>query len=100
MPLRIGAPNRSIQHPVLHDVVVELERQGDWRRIRERKRSASCRRERIRFTYSMGPGWSGTSAAIEQRPDREHAIIRRRIEVVRENMQRTIEGIKASAESS
>jgi hypothetical protein len=42
---------------------------------------------RLRFTYSMGPGSSGTSMAVEQRPDKEQTIIRRRIEVVRENMQ-------------
>ena len=54
---------------------------------------------RLRFAYSMGPGRSGTSMAVEQRPEKEQTIIRRRIEVVRGNMQRTIEGVKARAES-
>lgn len=54
---------------------------------------------RLRFAYSMGPGASGTSMAVEQRPDKEPRILGRRIEVVRENMQRTIEGMKARAES-
>ena len=55
---------------------------------------------RLRFAYSMGPGWSGTSMAIEQNPEKEQTIVRRRIEAVRANMLRTIEGIKARAESA
>jgi nitroreductase len=56
-------------------------------------------RQRLRFTYTMGPGSSGTAAAIEARPETEACILRRRLDDVRVNMRRTVEGIKALAES-
>mgnify|MGYP003545335547 CR=1 FL=1 len=47
----------------------------------------------------MGPGSSGTAAAIEARPEKEARILRRRLDDVRVNMQRTVDGIKVLAES-
>ena len=48
---------------------------------------------RLRYRYVMGPGWSGTSAAIESKPDKHARIVNRRLAAVQSNMQRTIEGI-------
>ena len=56
-------------------------------------------RQRLRFSYTMGPGASGTTAAIDSMPDKEARILRRRLGEVGANMQRTVEGIKALAES-
>ena len=53
---------------------------------------------RLRYHYVMGPGWSGTSAAIEANPDKHARIVNRRLAVVQSNMQRTIEGITRLAE--
>jgi nitroreductase len=55
-------------------------------------------RTRLRFSYTMGPGPSGTKAAIEAKPDKEARIVRRRLDEVQANMQRTIEGIRDAAE--
>ena len=56
-------------------------------------------RQRLRFSYTMGPGSSGTAAAIEARPEKEARILRRRLDDVQVNMQRTVDGIKALAAS-
>jgi uncharacterized protein YndB with AHSA1/START domain len=53
---------------------------------------------RLRQKAVLGPGPSGLSHAIEQRPDKEERIIERRLEEHRANMQRTLDGIKALAE--
>jgi uncharacterized protein YndB with AHSA1/START domain len=52
------------------------------------------------LTYSarLGPGPSGLTAAIDQRPDKEERIIENRCEELRRNMTATIEGIKKLAE--
>ena len=63
----------------------ELEPDGDGTKLRQ-----SC---------VLGPGPSGLSYAIEQRPDKEERIIERRTDEHRANMQRVIEGIKAIAEA-
>jgi nitroreductase len=56
-------------------------------------------RTRLRFRYTMGPGPSGTEAAIRSNPDKESRILRRRLDDVQANMQRTVEGIRDVAES-
>jgi Polyketide cyclase / dehydrase and lipid transport/Nitroreductase family len=53
---------------------------------------------RLRFSYAMGPGASGTTAAIAAHPGKEARVLRRRLDEVRANMQRTVEGVKALAE--
>jgi uncharacterized protein YndB with AHSA1/START domain len=63
----------------------ELEPDGDGTRLRQ-----SC---------VLGPGPSGLSRAIEQRPDKEERIIERRTDEHRVNMQRVVDGIKQLAES-
>jgi uncharacterized protein YndB with AHSA1/START domain len=63
----------------------ELEPDGDGTKLRQR-----C---------VLGPGPSGLSYAIEQRPDKEERIIERRCEEHRANMQRVLDGIKALAET-
>jgi uncharacterized protein YndB with AHSA1/START domain len=64
----------------------ELEPEGDGTRLRQWAR--------------MGPARSGLSAAIEARPDKEERIIENRLAEWRRNMQSTLEGIKALAESA
>jgi hypothetical protein len=54
---------------------------------------------RIRQWMQMGPGESGMSELIEQMPDKEHRILRRRLAEHQANMQATLAGIKARAES-
>jgi nitroreductase len=53
---------------------------------------------RLRFSYVIGPGPSGTTRAIRNNPGRESRVLRRRIDEVQANMQRTVEGIKQLAE--
>ena len=53
----------------------------------------------LRQRASMGPGPSGTTAAIERMPDKEERIIARRLEEWKAGMQAVLAGIKASAES-
>jgi uncharacterized protein YndB with AHSA1/START domain len=53
---------------------------------------------RLRYSCVLGPGPSGLSYAIEQRPDKEERIIERRQDEHRANMQRVVDGIKALAE--
>jgi nitroreductase len=55
-------------------------------------------RTRLRFSYVIGPGPSGTTAALAANPGKEARVLRRRIDEVRANMQRTVEGIKQLAE--
>ena len=55
---------------------------------------------RIRQWMQMGPGESGISELIEQMPDKEHRIIRRRLAEHQANMQATVAGIKGRAESA
>lgn len=55
---------------------------------------------RLRFSYVMGPGPSGTTMAITNNPGKETRVVRRRINEVRANMQRTVEGLKQLAEAA
>ena len=59
----------------------------------------SAGRVRLRFGFTMGPGRSGTTAAIKANPDKEARVLRRRLDEVQANMQRTVEGIKELAEA-
>jgi nitroreductase/uncharacterized protein YndB with AHSA1/START domain len=54
---------------------------------------------RLRFSYRIGPGPSGTTLAIRNNPGKEDRVLRRRIRDVHANMQRTVEGIKQLAEA-
>ena len=56
-------------------------------------------RTRLRFSVTIGPGASGTSAAVERMPDKEERIVLRRIRELRANMERTVAGIKQLAEN-
>jgi hypothetical protein len=49
---------------------------------------------RLRFGYVMGPGPSGTTMAIAAHPGKEDRVLRRRLDEVHANMQRTVEGIR------
>ena len=53
---------------------------------------------RLRFSYAIGPGPSGTTIAITNNPGKEARVLRRRIDEVHANMQRTVEGVKRLAE--
>jgi nitroreductase len=55
---------------------------------------------RLRFSYTIGPGPSGTTMAIESHPGKEARVLRRRLDEVHANMQRTVEGVKQLAEAS
>jgi nitroreductase len=55
---------------------------------------------RLRYSYVVGPGRSGTTAAIEANPGKEARVLRRRLTEVQANMHRTIEGIKQLAEAA
>lgn len=54
---------------------------------------------RLRQFARMGPGPSGMTMIIGQMPDKEEAIIARRLGEWRQNMLATLEGIKGLAES-
>jgi hypothetical protein len=54
---------------------------------------------RITQWMQMGPGESGISELIEQMPDKEHRILRRRLAEHHANMTATLAGIKALAEA-
>ena len=56
-------------------------------------------RTRLRFSYQLGPGPSGTTMAIDAHPDKEARVLRRRLDEVNVNMRHTVEGIKQLAES-
>jgi hypothetical protein len=60
----------------------------------------SAGRTRLRFSYVMGPGPSGTTRAITMNPGQEARVLRRRLDEVQANMQRTVDGVKALAEGS
>jgi hypothetical protein len=53
---------------------------------------------RLRFSAVIGPGPSGTTAAITANPGKEHRVLRRRLREVQANLQRTLVGVKALAE--
>lgn len=54
---------------------------------------------RITQWMQIGPGESGLSELIEQMPDKEHRILRRRLAEHHANMTATLSGIKARAEA-
>lgn len=54
---------------------------------------------RLRYRVILGPGPSGTSAAIDRAPDKEAKIITGRLRTIRPNMQAVVDGIKAAAEA-
>jgi nitroreductase len=56
------------------------------------------RTTRLRFSYIVGPGPSGTTFAITNNPGKEARVLQRRLAEVQANMQRTIEGVKELAE--
>ncbi|MFM2071193.1 MAG: hypothetical protein RLZZ623_1456 [Actinomycetota bacterium] len=58
----------------------------------------SAGRTRLRFSYLIGPGQSGTTRAITMNPGKEARVLRRRLNDVQTNMQLTVEGIKTLAE--
>jgi hypothetical protein len=53
---------------------------------------------RLRYSASMGPGFSFLVVAIDQQPEKATRIIERRIEQHHANMVRTLDGIAAVAE--
>jgi uncharacterized protein YndB with AHSA1/START domain len=53
---------------------------------------------RVRQHVQLGPGPSGLTARIAERPDREEDIIAARSAEHRHNMQITLQGLKAAAE--
>ncbi|MFA9563774.1 MAG: nitroreductase family protein [Acidimicrobiales bacterium] len=55
---------------------------------------------RLRFRVILGPGPSGLTAAIAEMPDDEARIIGSRLKNLRANMQRVVEGIKKTVETS
>lgn len=57
-------------------------------------------RTRLRFSYTIGPGGSGTSAAIAANPGKEARVLRRRLDEVHANMLATVDGIRSLAEST
>ncbi|MCZ9342287.1 hypothetical protein NGM37_31465, partial [Streptomyces sp. TRM76130] len=54
---------------------------------------------RLRQSVRVGPGPSGLTRAIGQRPDREPDIIAFRLEELRAGIQETLTGVKALAEA-
>jgi nitroreductase len=54
---------------------------------------------RLRFVVALGPGPSGTTAAIAHQPDKEARIIHRRIGELHANMDRVVTGIKSAVET-
>ena len=54
---------------------------------------------RLRYSVRLGPGPSGISMAIASMPDKEPAILRRRIREHRASMQRVVDGVKAALHS-
>ena len=53
---------------------------------------------RLRLSYVMGPGPSGTTMAITANSGKEARVLRRRLDEVSANLQRTVEGVKQLAE--
>ena len=60
----------------------------------------SAGRIRLRFSYIIGPGRSGTTRAITMNPGKEARVLRRRLNDVQANMQHTVDGIKTLAEAA
>ena len=58
------------------------------------------RHTRLRFSYTIGPGRSGTTMAINANPSKEARVLRRRLNEVQANMQNTVDGIKDIVERS
>ncbi len=54
---------------------------------------------RLRYSYTLGPGRSGTTMALEKNPGKEAKVLRRRLDEVRANMVRTVEAVKQQAEA-
>ena len=54
---------------------------------------------RLSFRAVMGPGPSGVTSFIEKRPDLEEQIVANRLGMWRDNMRRTLTGIKQLAEA-
>ena len=54
---------------------------------------------RLRYSVRLGPGPSGITMAIDSMPDREPAILHRRISEHRANMQRVLDGVKEAVEA-
>lgn len=54
---------------------------------------------RLRQSVILGPGLSGTGAMIRKRPEREPAILDRRLAQLKDSMQATVDGIKRLAEA-
>ena len=59
----------------------------------------SAGRTRLRYSYRLGPGPSGTTMAIDANPGKEARVLRRRLDEVLANMRLTVEGIKGLAEA-
>ncbi|HZA86912.1 MAG TPA: SRPBCC family protein [Acidimicrobiales bacterium] len=55
---------------------------------------------RLLFSYTIGPGPSGTSMAIANHPGKEARVLRRRLDEVHANMQATVAGVKQLAEAT
>jgi uncharacterized protein YndB with AHSA1/START domain len=55
---------------------------------------------RVRFRAVMGPGPSGTTAAIERMPDKEERIIERRLQEWDAGMRAVLDGIRAHVEAA
>lgn len=66
-----------------------------WRFVLEPADSGTL----VRQWMQIGPGESGISALIEQLPDKEHRILRRRLAEHAANMTATLAGIKDLAEA-
>ena len=56
-------------------------------------------RIRLRFSYLVGPGSSGVTRIIAANPGKEAPVLRRRLDEVYANMQRTVEGMKQLVEA-
>lgn len=54
---------------------------------------------RLRFSYVIGPGRSDISLELPHNREKEGDVLRNRIDAVRANMQRILEGIKQRAEA-
>jgi len=77
--------------------VGDTERPGArWRFILEPRAEGT----RLTQWMQIGPGRSGINLAIDAMPDKESRILHRRLAEHKANMQATIAGIKAIAESS
>lgn len=101
------------QHPAIGEWTIrcyvdtyEERRAFGWRTNDPREPGARWRftlepfagRTRLRFSVVVGPGPSGITAAVTANPAKEARILRYRLDELRSNMQRTVEGIKQLAE--